>query len=361
MVGVVTVRIMPVMSGPALAQLQAPMKAWVPRRKDGAGTDTSLDPVQQRVLELQRDAGNAAVAELVGQKGEAAEAVPEDAVTVAQAKAVFEQGASSYDKGQYGMAYDQFTRAYELSPRPGILFSRAQALRRLGGRTEEAIQLYQQYLALGETNRAKDATQFIKELQTPDVTGDLEVDTAAGKSAFDTGAKLYEKGDYAHAYDEFTKAWELTHRPGLLFSRAQALRRLGGQREQAIALYSMYIAVGRRRTRQGRERVHHRAVDPESTGDLDKDIEISKSIFEKGARLYGAGDYSHAYDEFTRSYELTDRPALLFSRAQAMRRMGGRREQAMDLYQQYLDTGDTKRVADATSLLEELRRTGVAK
>jgi len=252
------------MSAPALAQLQAPAKEWVRRRKDGAGIDPTLDPVQQRVLELQRDAGNAAVTQLVGAK--ASEAVPEDPVTLGQAKAIFEQGAAAYDKGEFGKAYDQFTRAYELSPRPGIVFSRAQALRRLGGRTEEAIQLYQQYLAMGESNRATQAAQFVKELQAP-----------------------------------------------------------------------------------------------ESTGDVDKNLELSKSIFEKGARFYEANDFSHAYDEFTRSYELTERPPLLFSRAQAMRRMGGRREQAMELFQQYLDTGDTKRAADAKAILDDLRTKGISK
>ena len=73
------------------------------------------------------------------------------------------------------------------------------------------------------------------------------------------------------------------------------------------------------------------------------------------------GDFSQAYDEFTRSYELTERPTLLFSRAQAMRRIGGRREEAIGLFQQYLDSGDTKRAADATRLLDELKTKGSAK
>jgi len=347
------------MSAPALAQLQAPAKEWVRRRKDGAGIDPTLDPVQQRVLELQRDAGNAAVTQLVGAK--ASEAVPEDPVTLGQAKAIFEQGAAAYDKGEFGKAYDQFTRAYELSPRPGIVFSRAQALRRLGGRTEEAIQLYQQYLAMGESNRATQAAQFVKELQAPEPTGDVDVDTAAGKGAFNAGARFYEQRDFAHAYDEFTKSWELTHRPALLFSRAQALRRLGGRREEAIELYKAYIALGDGARDADANRFIGELATPESTGDVDKNLELSKSIFEKGARFYEANDFSHAYDEFTRSYELTERPPLLFSRAQAMRRMGGRREQAMELFQQYLDTGDTKRAADAKAILDDLRTKGISK
>ena len=54
---------------------------------------------------------------------------------------------------------------------------------------------------------------------------------------------LYAAGDYAHAYDEFTRSGELAHRPGIVFSRAQALRRLGGRSAAAIALYEEYLAT----------------------------------------------------------------------------------------------------------------------
>jgi tetratricopeptide (TPR) repeat protein len=297
----------------------------------------------------------------VGQGGGAAEAVPEDPGAVAAAKGIFEQGAASYDRGQYGQAYDQFTRAYELSPRGALLFSRAQALRRLGGRRQEAILLYQEYLDVGDSKRAAEATLYIEELKTPESTGDLELDTTIGRAAFDSAAKAYERGDFGYAYDEFTKAWDLTKRPALLFSRAQALRRLGGHREEAIALYGTYVALGDGHREAEANKYIQALSTPESTGDLDKDVEISKSIFEKGAKLYAVGDYSHAYDEFTRSYELTERPTLLFSRAQAMRRIGGRREEAISLFQQYLDSGDTKRAADATRVLDDLKTKGASK
>jgi hypothetical protein len=89
-----------------------------------------------------------------------------------------------------------------------------------------------------------DATRFVTELSTPASTGDLEQDTAIGRGIFNQGAKLYDAGDYGHAYDEFTRSWELTQRPQLLFSRAQALRRLGGRREEAVALYQEYLDGG---------------------------------------------------------------------------------------------------------------------
>jgi len=308
---------------------------------------------------LQRDAGNAAVTQLVRPDGTTNASVPEDAGSVEQAKGLFQQGAAAYDVGQFAKAYDYFTRASELSPRANLQFSRAQALRRLGGNREQAIALYKEYLATGDGKRDADANQGIRDLDTPASTGDLELDAAAAKTIFDKGAALYEQHDFAHAYDEFTRAFELADRPGILFSRAQALRRLGGRREEALALYRAYLETKHGvRDKDANDAINELAT-PASTGELDKDLEISKSIFDKGAKLYDLGDYAHAYDEFSRAAELTDRPGILFSRAQSLRRLGGRREEAIDLYQQYLATGHPTRVTDATVALDELRTKGV--
>ncbi|MGH2683648.1 MAG: peptidoglycan-binding protein [Actinomycetota bacterium] len=156
---------------------------------------------------------------------------------------IFDRGAEEYDRGRYAHAYDFFTRAGEVFPRAGIVFSRAQALRRLGGRREEAIALYEEYLTMPEGTRKADAAAHIAELRGPAKTGDETTDTAAAKILFNKGAAHYDAGRYAHAYDEFTKAWELLPRAGILFSRAQALRNLGGRREEAIALYEEYLTM----------------------------------------------------------------------------------------------------------------------
>lgn len=346
----------------------------VATRAPGPGeTSTSgLEPRLQRLLDLQRDAGNTAVAQLVaedaegaaessGGSAEASESTAEDPETVAAAKAVFDQGAAAYEAGSYGKAYDFFSRAYELSARPGLVFSRAQALRRLGGRREEAIELYEQYLATGHGKRDADANKALDELRVPASTGDLEADTAAAKSIFDRGAALYDRGDYAHAYDEFTRANELSPRPGIVFSRAQALRRMGGQREAAIALYEEYLATGHGKRDADANAAIEELQMPASTGDLEADTETGKAIFNKGAALYDAGDFAHAYDEFTRSWELTGRDGLIFSRAQALRRLGGRRDEAITLYEEYLGTGHGTRDAEANQHLTALREQGVAR
>jgi tetratricopeptide (TPR) repeat protein len=327
--------------------------------RDGA---SALEPRAQRLLDLQRDAGNAAVVQMLGEEGASEpaddEAAPteetEDPAVVEKAKAIFDVGAKYYEAGAYARAYDEFSRAFELVGRPQLQFSMAQALRRLGGRREEAVELYQAYVESGETKRAEEAKGFIKELSTPASTGDLELDTKAGKGMFEKGARLYEARDYAHAYDEFSRAWELTGRAGLLFSRAQALRRLGGRSKEAIALYQEYLQKGDgNRTADANAAISELSA-PAKTGDLETDTATGRAMFNQGAKYYDAGDYAHAYDEFTRSWEVTERPALLFSRAQALRRLGGRREEAVSLFEEYIEKGDGKRDEDAHKCIEEL-------
>jgi hypothetical protein len=53
---------------------------------------------------------------------------------------------------------------------------------------------YVDYLASGHGTRDTEARQFIKELETPPSTGELEKDTAAGKAILERGAAYDEKG-----------------------------------------------------------------------------------------------------------------------------------------------------------------------
>jgi tetratricopeptide (TPR) repeat protein len=181
-----------------------------------------------------------------------------------------------------------------------------------------------------------------------------------GRKAFQLGAAAYERGKYGHAYDFFTRAGELVDRPELLFSRAQALRRLGGRREEAIALYEAYLASDNPTRKADAEKALAEVRGPGRTGDEDKDLAAAKAHFTKGAAHYEKGEYAHAYDKFTITGELADRPEMLFSRAQTLRRLGGRRDEAIALYEAYLESGDPKRRADAELWLDVLRTQGAA-
>ncbi|MEZ4269454.1 MAG: peptidoglycan-binding domain-containing protein [Myxococcota bacterium] len=280
---------------------------------------------------------------------------PQDPTAVA--KKLFDRGARAYDRGQFAHAYDFFTSADEHVHRPGLTFSRAQCLRKLGGRRPEAIALYEQYLAEGGGDRAADAQAALVELRGPGRTGNEAVDTTAARACFDRGAALYDAGQYAHAYDEFTKGDEASHRPGFTFSRAQSLRRLGGRREEAIALYEQYLSEGDGTRNADAMIALEELRTPTSTGDVDADTAVTKALFAKGAAAYDAGDYAHAYDEFTKADELMHRSGLTFSRAQCLRKLGGRREKAIELYGQYIAEGGD-RSDEARFNMEELRTQG---
>ena len=293
---------------------------------------------------------------------EAVEAIPDEPEGEADslARKIFLRGAEAYGEGRFAHAYDFFTRAYELEPRSGLLFSRAQALRRLGGRRAEAMALYEEYLSRPGATRTEDAEAALAELRGPGKTGEPVVDSAAARALFEQGAVEYERGRFAHAYDKFTMAYELEARSGLLFSRAQALRRLGGRRAEAMALYEEYLSrPGATRTEDA-EAALAELRGPGKTGEPVVDSAAARALFEQGAVEYERGRFAHAYDKFTMAYELEARSGLLFSRAQALRRLGGRREEAIVLYEAHLARPDGTRKAEARLWIDELRHSGAA-
>ena len=95
-----------------------------------------------------------------------------------------------------------------------------------------------------------------------------------------------------------------------------------------------------------------------ATGIEEVDKPAARTMFKKGAALYNAGDYAHAYDEFTRCAQLYQDSALTFSRAQCLRNLGGRREDAIALFKQYLAEGGGTRSNEAAFYIQELRNQG---
>lgn len=88
-----------------------------------------------------------------------------------QAKTFFAAGASAYSKGRYEEAVSQFEEAYRLAPKPQVLFSLAQAERKLfyaSGRPQallrRTLEHYDQYVKNPAATRREDATAAIQEL-----------------------------------------------------------------------------------------------------------------------------------------------------------------------------------------------------
>jgi hypothetical protein len=89
-----------------------------------------------------------------------------------QGKTLFNAGAQAYAAGQFNAAIQAFEESYRISPRPGVLFSVAQAHRRqyyVDKRPEHlksALQYYRDYLAqVSDGGRRADAAQALSELE----------------------------------------------------------------------------------------------------------------------------------------------------------------------------------------------------
>lgn len=105
-----------------------------------------------------------------------------------QAKTFFNMGAQAYAAGQFPAALQAFGEAYRISPRPGILFSVAQAHRRqfyLDKKAEHlsgAIKSYRDYLAAVEQGgRRAEAAEALAELEA--VAARLDMASAAAAPA----------------------------------------------------------------------------------------------------------------------------------------------------------------------------------
>jgi tetratricopeptide (TPR) repeat protein len=311
-----------------------------------------------RLLTYQTAMGNQAVVRML--QRDSPTVVDQPATDTKEAARVFDLGAKSYGRGQFRHAYDFFMRSHEQYEHPDILFSAAQALRQAGGRRAEALALYERYLAGGGTKRKQDAEAFIAQLRDPVKTGDEQADRKAAEKLFDQAAKHYQAGRFAHAYDAFMQSYVLVEHPDILFSAAQALRRCGGRGDEAAALYERYLATGGTKRKQDAEAFVAELRGPGKTGDEETDRKAAEKAFNQGAEHYQAGRFGHAYDAFMRSYALFEHPDILFSAAQALRRLGGRSQETVSLYERYLATGGTKRKQDAEAFLAKLRAEGAA-
>lgn len=72
------------------------------------------------------------------------------------------------------------------------------------------------------------------------------------------------------------------------------------------------------------------------------DLAEAKRRFEAGSKAYELGEYSRAIDEYTKSYELSRKPLLLFDLGQCYRKLGDNAK-ALHFYRQYVEAAPTGR------------------
>jgi tetratricopeptide (TPR) repeat protein len=342
--------------------------AWLQLHLDQLGdVDTAVDvdwefgpQTDRAVREFQRARG-LKVDGIVGPKTAAAidEALAEAKEDMNLARKVYTLGARAYHRNEFGLAYDYFTRAEELDPEPAITFSRAQALRRTGGRPRQAVALYESYLASGQTVRRKDAEDFIAAIRGADPTGDRAADGAAAEKAYNEGAAAYKRKDYGHAYEAFTRSEHLLELPELVFNRAQALHELGNHDEEAIALYKQYLATGNVKRRADAE-LWLKELEARPTGDDEADAAAAERRYRSGEAAFKAGRYGYAASEFDAARRFKPLPEIAFSEAQALRRQGGSAMAALGLFEEYLASGKGGRRSDAELFAAQLRVLGGA-
>ena len=96
-----------------------------------------------------------------------------------------------------------------------------------------------------------------------------------------------------------------------------------------------------------------RAYDQPDAERQKADVAGARKAFEHGAELYAAGDFAHAVDEFERANALHHAPEISFTLAQALRRLGGREDEAREWFVKAMK-GDTEGETDAVERLEQL-------
>src|SRR5688572_10540522 len=88
-----------------------------------------------------------------------------------EARSLFQAGEVAFEQGQFERALEHFTRAYELSPRPELLFNIGNVQERLD-HDREALQAFERFVAArGDSPNAGFARARIQALQASIAAG----------------------------------------------------------------------------------------------------------------------------------------------------------------------------------------------
>src|SRR5262249_50079772 len=101
---------------------------------------------------------------LLGILGVAAGAHAQPASDLAGARRLEKTGTEAFRAGRYDQAIASYQAAYELAPRPGVLFNIARAYHKKGD-AKQALEYYRRYLADEPNGRiAGEARTYVAEL-----------------------------------------------------------------------------------------------------------------------------------------------------------------------------------------------------
>lgn len=182
----------------------------------------------------------------------------------------FRQGRAYFEKGMYAKALAEYERAYELVPRPLILFHMGRAHHQAGAHAK-AIDHYRRFVsAKPEGEVADEARGYIAELEQQLEREREAADQRAAAEAKErrererrakadthlAQAKIYrDSGLHARAAAEHEAAHAITGDPELLFETALDYER-AGDKDEAIERYARYAADAQNpRSAEARERI----------------------------------------------------------------------------------------------------------
>jgi hypothetical protein len=133
------------------------------------------------------------------------------ALAADQASDLEHSAVDAFSQGHYADAAETFEKAYEVDPRPALLYNAARSYN-LAGNKERALALYERFLDTDpKTDRRAEIESRAMELRRA-------------------------------IAEDFERAYEASPDPALLYSAAQAYR-LAGDKERALTLYEAYLTT----------------------------------------------------------------------------------------------------------------------
>lgn len=171
---------------------------------------------------------------------------------VDRARALFAEGQTAYDAGDFAVAAEKMKAAYDLTRSAELAFNVARVYERMS-EYRQAIRYFRIYLRRGSpTDEARsDVRQRIQALDAARQRQRSQVFTAPpstdalsaeARTFFLRGVAMFRGGHYEAAMQAFTAAHRFAPLPEVLYNMAITAERLGSRRD-AIDYYREYLRL----------------------------------------------------------------------------------------------------------------------
>ena len=201
------------------------------------------------------------------QAGLATPAAAQDDAALSAARERFRQGEAYFKAELYDKAVAEYRAAYELAPRPGLLFNIGLCYEKLGN-PARAVDYYGRFLSAEPAGpKAPEARARREALLERIVAQQSEAERqTAARQARDAGKTALETGAYDTALEKFAEANEALDDPELLFFVAEAYRGKG-DRILAATEYRRYLETAPNGANRERASARLRELDREKAAE----------------------------------------------------------------------------------------------